>query len=431
MTVDRPEEQPVATIGGGSRRLLATNTIWSMLSEGVRMAAGLLVFFILTSRFDIGTYGRLIGTLAILHVVVPMATIGSGYLLLQRVAADGWDRSQALARAIGVALSAGTIVTVFLMLIQPILLPQVSVVALGLLGFSELALMGAVEACVFLAQATERLRTQAAIRAANGGMRLIAATIMLVTTSRPDLWVWAVYATLASAAGLVISQIFLLGRPLLPSAPTAEDVRSGLPFSLTGSAEKLRTGSDAFMLVRFDQPVEAGIYGAASRLLGAATTPIRALSQATNARAYEAGARSIRSAHRLALRLSGLALGWAIPLAAVLAIGGPTIVGLLPSEYAVAGDALQWMAMIPVLRVFQTYNSTALTVTGYNGVRVQLTLWTAVANVGLNAILIPDHGWRGAVSATIITSTVYGVCAWFVLFYLTNRERRAESGVVG
>lgn len=428
MTVERSDE-PVVTKGRSSRRVLATNTIWSMLSEGVRMAAGLLVFFILTSRFDIGTYGRLIGTLAILRVVVPMATIGSGYLLLQRVAGDGWDQSLALARAIGVALSAGTIVTVVLMLIRPILLPQVSLLALGLLAFTELAVMGAVEACVFLAQATERLKIQAAIRTVNGALRLIAAVIMLLTASEVDLWVWAVYSTLAATAGLVIAQILLLGRPLLPSRPTREDVRSGLPFSLSGSAEKLRTGSDAFMLVRFDQPVEAGIYGAASRLLGAATTPIRGLSQATNARSYEAGARSIGAASRLALRLSGLALLWAIPLGMMLAVAGPTIVELLPSEYAVAGVALQWMAVIPTLRVLQTYNSTALTAAGHNGIRVQLTLWTAVANVALNAILIPDHGWRGAVGATIITSAVYGVGAWSALFYLSDRERRARAVV--
>ncbi|MEL7157420.1 MAG: polysaccharide biosynthesis C-terminal domain-containing protein, partial [Actinomycetota bacterium] len=231
----------------------------------------------------------------------------------------------------------------------------------------------------------------------------------------------------AAGAGLLMAQVYLLGRPLWPAVPTMEDLRQGLPFSLGGSAEKIRSGSDAFMLVRFDQPVEAGIYGAANRLMGAATAPIRALSHATNARAYEAGARSIGAVRRLTLRMAALAMAWAVPLGVVLALAGPWIVRPLPSDYAVAGTALQWMAVLPALLAIQMFGSTALTASGHQAIRVQLMLVTAVANVALNAVLIPAYGWRGAVAATIATTTAYGLGAWSVMTVLANRERRAPE----
>lgn len=423
MVTELSDEEDPAAARGRSRRLLAANTIWGVVSEAIRMSTALVVFFILTARFEIATYGRLIGALAILHIVVPVATLGSTYLLLQRVAGEGWDRAEALSRAVGMAFASGVVATAILLLAQPIVLPQVSMLSLGILGFTELALMGAVEACVFLAQATERLRTMAQIRATNGAIRLLAAVALLVTTTTPDLWIWATYYALAATAGLLMAQIYLLGRPLLPAIPTLDDLRQGLPFSLGGSAEKIRSGSDAFMLVRFDQPVEAGIYGAANRLMGAATAPIRALSHATNARAYEAGARSIDAVRRLTLRMALLALGWAVPLGMALAIAGPWIVEALPADYAVAGTALQWMAVLPALSVFQMFGSTALTASGHQRIRVQLMLATALANVALNAILIPDHGWRGALAATIGTTLLYGVSAWTAMTYLARRER--------
>ncbi|MEL7206875.1 MAG: hypothetical protein AAGK32_01340, partial [Actinomycetota bacterium] len=214
MGAELSDAEDTAGARSRSRRLLAANTVWGVVSEGTRMATALLVFFILTARFEIGTYGRLIGALAILHIVVPVATLGSTYLLLQRVAGEGWDRAEALSRALGMAFASGLAATALLMLAQPLVLPQVSIVALGLLGVTELALMGAVEACIFLAQATERLRTMAQIRATNGVIRLLAALILLVTTTTPDLWVWGLYYAVAAGAGLLMAQVYLLGRPL-------------------------------------------------------------------------------------------------------------------------------------------------------------------------------------------------------------------------
>ena len=45
-------------------------------------------------------------------------------------------------------------------------------------------------------------------------------------------------------------------------------------------------------------------------------------------------------------------------------------------------------------------------------------------NVGLNILLIPDHGWQGAVAASFVSAMVHAVGVWTMLQYFVRAEQR-------
>lgn len=404
--------------------LMAKNAAWSLLGELTRLSSRVVVFLILTYRYEPETYGALVGAMGFLLFLVPVATLGATFLLLQRVAGDEWDSATACRHAFSSVLVGGMLATLALVVLQPVILPQVPLAALLLLALAELVGGGLVEVLTFLAQATERLAAMTAIRAIHAALRLGAALGLFFFSSQPDLWVWAALTAVTALPVIVLGQRVLLGRMVRPATLTRNDVREGLPLSVGFGAESLRHSADSYLLLRLDQPGEAGIYGSASRLTGLAQIPIVALINASNAQIYAAGARSVRECRAVAARVTAGALGISVLIGLVLAVGAELIVAVLPSEYADAADALRWLAVTPALFASAAFAATAVTASRNHRYRIALNVIGSVVNVVLNLMWIPDHGWRGAVAASIVSATIFAAGLWLVLQVLVSRGRR-------
>ena len=62
--------------------LMAKNAAWSLLGELTRLSSRVVVFLILTYRYEPETYGALVGAMGFLLFLVPVATLGATFLLL-------------------------------------------------------------------------------------------------------------------------------------------------------------------------------------------------------------------------------------------------------------------------------------------------------------------------------------------------------------
>jgi O-antigen/teichoic acid export membrane protein len=408
-------------------RVVARNVGWSLFSEAIRLVAAMAVFIILTRSYDPEEYGLLVSAIALLAFILPQATVGSSYLLLQRVAGENWEPERAMRQLLGTVILGGSVVTVALVLLRPLLLPQIPLGTLALLCVSELILTGMLEGAVFLAQAEQRLRAVAVTRLVYGLSRLVAAIILVTTTTNPPLWLWAALAAVSAGIAAVIGQFATVGRPLRPVRPERADITQGIPFSIGFGADKLREAVDTVLLVRLDRAVDAGIYGAANRIVSMSVTPALSLVHALNARFFQAGKQSVVAARRLARVASCLGLAVTVPVGLVFVFGGTTIVRLLPAEYADAGPALRYMAVLPALFVLEIFPGMALTAIGRHRQRVIFNLVAATMNVGLDLLWIPDHGWRGAVVATILSGAVYTVILWILIERAAHAERMSGA----
>ena len=403
-------------------RRLVRNTGWSMVGELGRLFTQITVFVILTYLYEPDEYGVLVGALGLLWFIQPYSQLGATHLLLQRVAGDREDLEEATALGLSTVVVGGVAATVVLLALQPFVLPQVDPLTLGLLSVSELIAMAMIEVVAFVAVATERIRAMALLRTAHGVARAVVALILFAVATEPELWMWALAATLAALVTALIGLFLLNGSIPKPVVPGRGDLREGVPLSVGFGAEKIRSSADAFLLVRLDREFDAGIYGAATRLVNIARIPITALLHASNARLYAAGASSVREARDLAARLTTGAFWLSGATALVLFVGVDVIIDLLPAEYADTAEAVRWLTFLPLSSSLSVFAGTALTAIRRHGTRVALISTAAAVNIALNIAWIPDHGWKGAAVASFISSGMYAVSTWFMLLRYAAAE---------
>lgn len=406
---------------------LSRDTGWALGAEATKLLTAVGTFLIVTALLPPAEYGVYVGTLGLMWFALPFATFGAGYLLLKRLAGEDVPLDEALGRAVGVVVCGGLACAALFVLAQPVLLPQSPPLVLGLLAVAELVFGGLHEVAAFTCQATRRLRLSMALRLLQGGSRFVAAVGLVVLHPDAGLTAWAwlhlATATIAAAVSLVVLD-GVRGRVPF-RRPRLGEMRLGLPYSIGFGADKLRESADVVLLLRLGSGVEAGIYGAATRLVNLAVLPVRALIASSNARIFAAGARSVGDAASVARRVTLLVVGYTVPAAVLVAVAGPAAVSVLSSEYAATGEALRLLAVLPLLIGLEAYVATALTAVGRQGLRVASTLASTGVNVALNIWWIPEYGWRGAAVATLLSSALNGTVCWSVLGWLTARGRTA------
>lgn len=426
-TVERPRRGLAARLGGSR---MARETSWALLAELVRMVTQLAAFLLITNLFDARDYGIYVGALGLLSFAGPFATFGATYLMLRRIAGDGMAPSVALGRAVTTVLTGALVTVPVLALLQSSILPQASVTVLVTIAITEIAFGGIQELAVFVSQATYNLRVSVPIRLAAGCTRLAGLVVLWALDPTPSLNALTLSNLGAALAATGIS-LWLLRRTGVRvghlAGPKLRELRDGLPYAVGFGADKLRDYADTVMLLRFDKQVDAGIYGTAGRLVDLTVIPLRSLVHASNARLFQAGRDGARAGRRAALRIACLAAAYAVPAATVMSVFGPTIIKILPTSYADAGQAVRLLALWPVAAAIELFAATALTAINHHRIRVLTNLFCAALNIGLNLLWIPDHGWRGSVSATLISSFTSSAIMWTALVVLGRREARRDA----
>lgn len=410
---------------------LARNTGWALVAEAAKMATSVGTFLIVTHLLSPSDYGVYVGTLGLVWFLLPFASVGAGYLLLQRVAGEGAEPAEAVARANGMVITGGFLTVLALVVVRPWLLPQSPALVLGLLALAELVFGGMQEVAVLASQASGRLRLSSALRLLQGGSRLTAAAVLILVDPGAGLvaWAWLHVGTsaLTAAAGQVLLG-FPGGSRVAFRWPQLIDARLGLPFSVSFGADKLRDSADSVLLLRLGTGVEAGIYGAAMRLTNVVTAPLRALIASSNARLFERGAHSVAGAASLARRITGLAVAYAVVAGICTVVAGPAVVSLLSEDYASAGAAVRVLGAVSLAMALEAFVATAVTAVGHQRIRVFSTLTSTGLNVVLNVLLIPHHGWRGAVVASYACSALNATILWCALIVLVYRQRAGRRG---
>ena len=405
---------------------LARNTGWGLVAEAVKMMTSVGTFLIVTHLLTPSDYGVYVGTLGLVWFLLPFTSVGAGYLLLQRVAGEGAEPTQAVARANGMVVTGGLLTVVVLAVVRPWLLPQSPALVLVLLALAELVFGGIQEVAVLASQASERLRLSSALRLLQGGSRLLAAAVLVLVYPGAGLTAWAWLHVSTSALTAAAGQM-LLGFPggwrLALRWPRFVDARLGLPFSISFGADKLRDSADSVLLLRMGAGVDAGIYGAAMRLTNVVTAPLRALIASSNARLFERGAHSVAAAASAARRITGFGVAYALVAGVCTVVAGPAVVSLLSQDYASAGAALRMLSALSLAIALEAFVATAVTAAGHQRIRVFSTLASTGLNVVLNVLLIPHHGWRGAVVASYACSALNATVLWSALTVLVHRER--------
>jgi O-antigen/teichoic acid export membrane protein len=427
-----PLAQLKGRLKGMAANPLARNTGWMMLGQGARIPIQALYFILIARSLGTQGYGAFVGVTALVAILAPFASLGSGDILIKNVARDEASFRAYWGKALCLTCVSGSILLVVAGLLSKLLLPAgitlplVISVAVADLIFSRLL---DVSAQAF--QAFQRLARTSQLMVLSNIARLILLALLLIWLRHPSPVVWG-YFYLAGIGVSAVAAILLvnreLGTPVFKVATIFSDLKQGLFFSISLSSQNIYNDIDKTMLAKLGTLEAAGIYGAAYRIIDVAFTPVRSLLYASYARFFQSGAVGVGGTLRLARKLLPFAASYGLAVSLALYLSAPLLPIFLGAQYAETVTALRWLSLLPLLKVMHYFAADSLTGAGRQGVRSACQVTTAGFNFLSIIWLIPIYSWKGAAWASVASDGLLAILLWSSVLFLSKNE--AEVGLL-
>ncbi len=411
--------------------VLARNTIWVAIGQGLRIGIQAVYFVLIARALGAREYGAYIGVVALVAIAAPFSSLGAGNLLIKHVVRNPGSFTRHWGKALATTLLSGTILLVVIAVVARAWLPSSIPLQLVLMvGAADLLFVRLLDVSAQAYQAHQRLSRTALLQLLLSPVRLVAAVLLIATVPSPTAVQWGSVYALSALLGSAVAVLLVnreLGKPEFHLRELGGELREGVFFAVCVSAQSSLLDIDKAMLARLVSLEATGVYAAADRLVAVAFLPIASLQVATYARFFEHGARGVRDSAQLARRLFPLAASYGILAGAALYLLAPFWPLVLGDEYQQAIPAVRWLAVLPLLKAVHFFGADALTGAGYQGTRTMVHVSIALVNVLLNAWFIPLFSWRGAAAASVISNVLMGLGIWGSVWYLARYERQFDS----
>lgn len=264
--------------------------------------------------------------------------------------------------------------------------------------------------------------------------RLVSLPVMVFVV-----WIWpdaiAVFAVMltahvVTAVWSVRTALGHLGRIRLSAAHAVPRLIEDFPVFLSFAGASLYSAANVIILGLFLPTAGVAFFGAAERLVRAASNLIAAVPQSLYPVMVKLYHADRGAAHRLVWASSGIlfAVGAAGAVAAWLL--GPFLVPfLLGDKYGPVVGLLGWLSlMLPFLALGNVFGSEGLLASGRNGAYAVVTAGAGALNVILAFVLVPLFGEWGMVGAVLATAVVMAA-SYCAAFNLTADKRTIAANV--
>jgi O-antigen/teichoic acid export membrane protein len=408
---------------------LARNTVWMSLGQGLRLVIQALYFVLIARSLGAVNYGAFIGVVALVGIVYPFGTVGSGNLLVKNVSRDAslfglyWGRALATT-----AVSSSILFGVVLALSHFALPGSIPFRLVVLVAGSDLFGLSIIQLCGQAFQTFERLQWTAVINVMGSASRLAGALILVAIHRHPTALQWGYLyfsSTWVVAVAAIVLVVTMLGSPKFKLWKSISEIREGFYFSAGLSAQTIYNDIDKTMLARLGTLEAAGIYGAAYRLIDVTFVPIQSLLAAAYPNFFRTGVAGISATLGYAKRLVWGALAYSVAACVAILLFAGVVPLILGAEYAATAEALRWLSLLPVLKVLHYFLSDSLTGAGYQGIRTCIQAGVALFNVLINLWIIPAYSWRGAAWSSIASDALLMFSIGAAAYILARRTRPA------
>src|SRR6202022_3282559 len=109
---------------------LARNTGWMLLGQGLKLVIQAVYFTVIARSLGASKYGAFVGVLGLVGILLPFATLGSGYLLIKNVVRDRSQFSENWGKALTTTLLSSSFLFVVVVLLSRFALPATIPLAL-------------------------------------------------------------------------------------------------------------------------------------------------------------------------------------------------------------------------------------------------------------------------------------------------------------
>lgn len=405
-------QEPIGKILRGSIWLTVTSSISKIL---------LLAFFVyMANRLGRNNLGRFQFLLDSAFMIFVCLDLGLGYLLVQKISRDRGATPGLMARFLGLRVC----MTVPFLALYGLFLYFYHHSHRGMgwdapqtLAMTYLGLMAVWDLFRSVLRGWERMDLEAISTLIERLIYMGAGTAFLWAGYRLGGMMLAAQLSIACSLVLIAWWVIRGGgsfRVRLDAAAWPALIRETLPFGLGALCIVVLYREDTVMLNWLKGDAETGLYSSAFRLMeGTLLVP-----QAVALAAYPTFSRIFHEGCALrpqAEKLQRWLLIFCFPLMAGGILLAPRVIGLFNEEYLLSTRVLQWLLLALPALYLNYLVGTLLRSVDRQTINLYSAAMALAVNFGMNLVLIPPLGARGAAIATVLTQFAYFGLMYFYL----------------
>ncbi len=405
---------------------LAKDTSWGFGSEATTMVVLTVSFTLLGRRLGPEGYGAFVGLYGLLGPAISINQSAVGLAIYERVIGRKDPAAQVGASCFSSTLVIGLVLSGIVVGLGTVLLPALPLHLIILFCLSELFITSILLMAISLAQSVRGFASASRLRILATSFRGFA-IVVLAVFDQLTLRNLALGQMLAALVAFVIVGQLLrseLGGLLLPGRLDALTLRSIGTYASGISASSVQSSGDKVAMNTAGHVADAGLYGAAYRIIMLAQVPANALVHSTHMSFLD---RDKNDPVALSFKYSMVALVYALVAALGLVMLAPLVPVLLGSEFEGTETIIRWLTPLLILAVLSPFPANGLLTYSRNGLRTIIQSASAAFAVALYVLLIPPFSWQGAVAASLIAELTVTVALWVALLLVRRQRRRADA----
>ena len=390
-----------------------------ILGFGIRAILQAFYFIVVARAIGPEQYGLFAGTSALIGVLAPYASWGSGNILVKYVSRDSKLFSKYWGASLATTIISSVVLTFVAIFAARIFLPETFDLWLVLsICISELFFARIISICAQVFQSVQRLSVTAQIFIIFSVFRLISALLFVSAHLQFTARNWSFFFLLSSVLSAIPALLWVyrsMGWGKLSLAPMLSEFKEGFYFSLSLSSQGFYNDIDKTLLARMTGLEVAGFYAVAYRIIDVAFVPITALLNSTYARFFQHGESGLANTKKFALKLLPWAFLYSILAGSVIFLTAPLLPRFLGQSYNESATILLWLIPLLSLKAAHYLAADSLTGAGFQGIRSKLQLLVSGVNLLLNLWAIPLWGWKGAVFVSWASDGLLAILLWWIV----------------
>jgi O-antigen/teichoic acid export membrane protein len=402
--------------GSSGRTALVSNTMWSLINEGLVLVAGTLSVLLLIPRLGSENYGAFAGTYALIGPFAAFAHSGITLTILEHTVRDDESVSTVVGSCLSIALAVAATLAPVVVILGALFIHTMTITTLVMFVFSELLVQAVLLSVATTVQGAYRFSTGIMVRL---GAQLLRMTVLIVLVVTHNVSLRNItFATGAALTLFTVAVVLFIPRlgigAIRPGKIEPRHFKNVFIYGFGLSASLAQNDGDKVALNAAGYRADSGMYAAAYRLLSMGMLPLTAFTSS----AHFAVLRSARDATDQvykARRFTAVGAVYAVPAMVVFIVAAPLAPTLLGDQFRGTTTMLRWLAPIVVVRGLMVFPLNGLLGLGRSRLRATILVASSAFSVLMYVLLIPRHTWRGAIVATLVSDTTLFVACWIAL----------------
>lgn len=406
---------------------MAGDVVWSGIADLLTIIAQTASFILLGRNLGPDRYGGYVGMFGIIGPLGALSWSGLTLLVMQQILGQRQTPNTVARNALTLLIAQTIFASTVSIAIAMLVIKGLSTTEIVLLTLVELAAAPVVMITAGIRQAVEGFPQAARLRIGLvlcRSLSLVGLYLVDALTIRNLAITWLAVISLYSL--YCLARIWpRLGLTPLPGRPSRSMLVANGQLSLPMASGTLQQDGDKAVLNGFNLTTDAGLYGAAFRIILMAQLPVQTMNTALFHR-FLGDNEDVMGQHtRRAVRFSFVSFMGSIPIALAIWLVAPILSIILGDDFAGSVDIVRWLAPFIPLLAISSAPLNGLLGLNKNGVRAAVVVSSSVLAMALYLTLIPIFSWRGAAIGTLIAQVYVAAAGWYLLIK-TERSIDAE-----